>query len=389
MSMNADQILESSLKAINGVDAAGARRSLESWLATNDGSASHFLALAVACRMTGDDRRGEAVLDKVLAMDPRNVNALIMKGDLLAARNDLPAAAGFYSYIIRLAVQTTDNPEMQRMADHARKSLDKVNAVLYGHLDSHLQKSGYEADKAPVRFRHALDLLTGRKQVYQPRPRAFYYPELPPRQFFGRDEFGWLAALEAATPDIAEELVEAMTQQQDFVPYLQGDARVAGNDANKVSANQGWKAFFLWKDGKPVEEHIRRCPRTMAALQDVPLFTVPERGPNILFSVLHPGAKIAPHTGFINTRLICHLPLLVPPDCGFRVGNDTRPWVPGKAFLFDDTIEHEAWNNSDQTRVVLLFDIWRPELTEQERHLITSLLEGVDSYTPGKKHWNV
>jgi aspartyl/asparaginyl beta-hydroxylase (cupin superfamily) len=332
----------------------------------------------------------EAVLDKVLALDPRNVNALIMKGDLLAARNDLPAAAGFYSYVIRLAEQATDGtPEMQRMAGHARQSLEKVNAVLFGHVESHLQKSGYQPEAAPARFRHALDLLTGRKQVYQPRPRAFYYPELPPRQFFERSEFDWLPALEAATPDIASELVAAMNRQQDFVPYLQGDARMAGNDAQKDSANQGWKAYFLWKDGQPVEEHVAQCPLTMAALANVPLFTVPERGPNILFSVLHPGAKIAPHTGFINTRLICHLPLLVPPDCGFRVGNDTRPWVPGKTFLFDDTINHEAWNNSDQTRVVLLFDIWRPELTEQEKGLITSLLEGVDSYTPGKQRWNV
>jgi len=127
----------------------------------------------------------------------------------------------------------------------------------------------------------------------------------------------------------------------------------------------------------------------MAALDKVPLFAVPDRGPNILFSVLHPGAKIAPHTGFINTRLICHLPLLVPPECGFRVGNDTRAWEPGKAFVFDDTINHEAWNNSDQTRVVLLFDIWRPELSEQETALITSLLQGVDSYSPSKQRWNV
>ncbi len=278
---------------------------------------------------------------------------------------------------------------MKRLSDHAREALEKVNVALYGHLDSYLEQAGYNPDTAPARFTHALALLTGKKQVYHPRPRAFFYPELPPIQFFERQSFSWLAALESATPDIAAELVAAMEQQQDFVPYLQSDARMAGNDVKKVNANQGWKAFFLYRDGQPQAENIARCPKTMAALDKVPLFAVPDRGPNILFSVLHPGAKIAPHTGFINTRLICHLPLLVPPECGFRVGNDTRAWEPGKAFVFDDTINHEAWNNSDQTRVVLLFDIWRPELSEQETALITSLLQGVDSYSPSKQRWNV
>ena len=68
----------------------------------------------------------------------------------------------------------------------------------------------------------------------------------------------------------------------------------------------------------------------------------------------------------LNTRLICHLPLIVPPGCGFRVGNETREWEEGKLLIFDDTIEHEAWNESDQDRVVLIFDIWRPELSEAD-----------------------
>ena len=94
-----------------------------------------------------------------------------------------------------------------------------------------------------------------------------------------------------------------------------------------------------------------------------------------MFSLLRAGARIMPHTGMFNTRLICHLPILVPPDCGFRVGNDTRRWEEGKLLIFDDSIEHEAWNNSGEDRVVLIFDIWRPELTEQERHEVAMLFE--------------
>ncbi len=75
-----------------------------------------------------------------------------------------------------------------------------------------------------------------------------------------------------------------------------------------------------------------------------------------------------------NTRLVCHLPLIVPPGCTFRVGNETREWREGKLVIFDDTIEHEAWNDSKEDRVVLIFDIWRPELSTRERDELTALL---------------
>lgn len=79
--------------------------------------------------------------------------------------------------------------------------------------------------------------------------------------------------------------------------------------------------------------------------------------------------------------MICHLPLIVPENCGgLRCGNQVENWREGAAYVFDDSIEHEAWNNSDQDRVVLLFDIWRPELTEEERLLISAMLETVSNY---------
>ena len=79
-----------------------------------------------------------------------------------------------------------------------------------------------------------------------------------------------------------------------------------------------------------------------------------------LFSVLEPGTHIPPHNGMLNTRLICHLPLIVPPGCRLRVGSETRTVEAGKTMIFDDSMEHEAWNDSGETRVVLLFEIWRP-----------------------------
>ena len=129
--------------------------------------------------------------------------------------------------------------------------------------------------------------------------------------------------------------------------------------------------------------------RSMQALRDAPLAHVPNRSPSILFSLLKPGARIPPHHGLVNTRLICHLPVIVPGQCSFRVGNEVRDWVEGKSWLFDDTIEHEAWNDSNQTRVILLFDVWRPELSAQERALVVSLFEAIDAHDGKKPEWTI
>src|SRR5690606_15553673 len=147
-----------------------------------------------------------------------------------------------------------------------------------------------------------------------------------------------------------------------------------------------WGAYFLWKDGHE-QPGAARCPQTMAALANAPLTQIPNRAPSILFSKLAAQTRIPPHTGMVNARLICHLPLRVPEGCGFRVGNEVREWVEGKAWVFDDTIEHEAWNTSNVDRYILLFDIWRPELTEEERHGVAALCRAIDSFG-GAQAWD-
>ncbi len=388
MSEQIQQLLDAELKAIIAGDARGARSRLEAAIASGTSDASVFVVLASACKVLGDNAAMERAVDQALTLEPQSFNALVMKGDLLMARNDMPAAAGFYGFVLNLAEQAGNiGSDLQKIVDHARQNLARSNAVLHQHLHSQLRKHGYDAAQSAPRFTHALELLTGQRQLYQQRPRAFYYPELPQKQFYERAEFPWLKAIEDATADIRKELQAIVTDGGAFRPYIQTDPRLAGNDAQKVRDHEGWQAFFLWKDGKRVAANAERCPRTLEALAHAPLARTRNRSPSILFSLLRPGAHIAPHSGFINTRLICHLPLAVPPQCEFRVGNETRKWEIGKALIFDDSIEHEAWNRSDETRVVLIFEIWRPELSDEEQKLITGLLEGVDTYTKAPKPW--
>ena len=99
-----------------------------------------------------------------------------------------------------------------------------------------------------------------------------------------------------------------------------------------------------------------------------------------LFSLLLPGTHIPPHHGMLNTRAIVHLPLIVPPGCRLRVGNHERAVEAGRAMIFDDSMLHEAWNDSDATRVVLLFEVWRPELREAERAALTTMFEAIGTY---------
>jgi len=103
-----------------------------------------------------------------------------------------------------------------------------------------------------------------------------------------------------------------------------------------------------------------------------------------LFSLLRAGTHIRPHHGLLNTRLICHVPLIVPPGCRLRVGSETREPRAGETMIFDDSFEHEAWNDGVSTRVVLLFEIWRPELSADERDQLTQIFEAIDAYDMGE-----
>ncbi len=111
----------------------------------------------------------------------------------------------------------------------------------------------------------------------------------------------------------------------------------------------------------------------------MPQAELPGRAPTAFFSILKPRTRIPPHGGVTNARATVHLPLIVPPGCGFRVGGETRAWVEGRAFAFDDTIEHEAWNESDEPRVILILDVWNPYLTAVEQQMLQEFYRAADA----------
>ena len=328
--------------------------------------------------------------DRALAADPRDLRALIAKGDALAGLGDARAAASFYSSALRAA------GDGKGLAPGVIADLRRAQAAVQGqaqrfeaHLATSLAAAGFDATTSSDRFALSLDLMAGRKRLYQQEPRFYLFPGLPQIQFQPRETLPWLAAVESAAGEIRAELEALLAEPDLFRPSVEPRADRPNTDASGMLANADWSALFLWKDGEEQSDIARRCPRTMAALAEVPLCRVPGRTPSILFSKLKAGARIPPHHGLINARLICHLPLIAPPGSRFRVGNDTREWREGQAWAFDDTIEHEAANDSGRDRTILIFDVWKPELSEEERALVSALFQAVDGYGAGGQAWGV
>lgn len=375
-------------EALKRGDFAGAKAGFGQAVAMGANDLGIWLGLAYGCRGVGDAAGMLAALDKVQALDPRNVRALILKGDHFGGQGDHRAATSFYNNALRAAPPAAQLPpdlvaELRRVQaatqDYARR--------FEAHLLSSLEQAGFGAEMGGGRFGRSLDILFGRRQVYYQQPQAYLFPELPQVQFYDRAAFPWLERLEAQTDAIRQELRAVMQGPEAFQPYLEASANRAQVDRSGLRGNKDWSAFYLWKNGAPQEENIARCPATAAALDGIPLTGIRGRAPSVLFSLLKPGTHIPAHTGFVNTRLICHLPLIVPGQCRFRVGNETREWQEGQAWVFDDTVEHEAWNDSGETRVVLLFDVWRPELTQAEREMVAAMLTAIDEYGAGSGEW--
>jgi hypothetical protein len=377
------------VEALRRGDAPRARSSFERAIAAGGGDAGLFVGLAYACRAQGDAAATLAAAERALSVEPGNLRALLIKADQLAASGDERAASSFYMAAVRGA------PTDDRLPADLRTELARATELCNRYaarFESFLRESIGRRDipgAAHGRFAESLDILTGRRPAYLQRPRYYYFPGLASIPFHDRAAFPFLDAVEAATAEIREELRAVMSGGPAFEPYLRSDPSRPRREQAGMLDNPDWSAFYLWKDGELVADNAARCPRTMRALESVPLCRVTNRSPSVLFSLLRPGAHIPAHNGMVNTRLICHLPLIVPQGCELRVGNETRQWVEGKAWVFDDTIEHEAWNRSAETRVILLFEIWRPELTAEERMLVDAMFAAIDDHSGQKPQWEI
>lgn len=281
--------------------------------------------------------------------------------------------------------EATTAPGMRPLVLHAMRTVAPGRRRVFGEL------------LAPLRERYGVDAMARVEQclaIYlqempanyadpKQRPKFLYFPDLPTQRYFDRALFRWYADLEAQAGVIRDEMLAVLAEDSGFEPFLghfDGPEQLEGQLAG-TRGTPAWNAFFFFRHGDAYEQNRKRCPRTAAALDEVvPLCRIRDHAPEVCYSVLTPGSHILPHHGVTNTRAVTHLPLVVPEDCALVVGGEARSWETGRCFTFDDTFEHEAWNRSERTRVVMLMDVWNPYLTESERLAITDLTVAIGEF---------
>jgi aspartyl/asparaginyl beta-hydroxylase (cupin superfamily) len=274
-----------------------------------------------------------------------------------------------------------DPPTRQAVA-HARSVSERHARELGGFIRDHVSAERDRCSGTEKRRLEAfIDTTLRVKPRYQQEPMEYYYPGLPPIWFHERARFPWLEAFEAAADGIRDDLLAIQREDNaGFAPYIQYEPHLPLDQWRELNHSPKWTAYHFFDRAEPIEARLQRAPAVREALKLLPQPRVPLRSPTALFSALKPGARIPPHTGVANFRLLVHLALVIPPRCGFRVGAETREWRAGEAWVFDDTIEHEAWNGSDELRTILIADLWSPYLSPEEREAIAAVIAATDAY---------
>ena len=343
-----------------------------------------LLTQARAARDRSDVAALALAADALLRLNPREPRALVLKGDALTGQGDHRSAVSFYSAALAQGrAVASPSPDLRAELDRAARAQAEGVRRFEQSLRDGLEERGFDPAASSARFSASVDLMTGKRRLYYQQPKFYMFPGLPQIEFQPRETVDWLAGVEAAASAIRAELDAVLAQPELFAPYVEDRANRPRSGQAGMLENPAWSAVFLWKDGDEVPEIAERCPATLEALAEAPLCRIPGRSPSILFSRLQAGARIPPHNGLINPRLICHLPLIAPPGSHFRVGGEVREWKEGQAWAFDDTIEHEAWNDSGRDRTILIFDIWKPEITAEEQDLIRALFAAIDATGSG------
>lgn len=335
------------------------------------------LDIALALRLQGNLAAALAALDAALAIDPYFFLALLSKGSVLEEMGKSRVAAQVYRNALRIAPRPENTPAaFEEPMGHARRIVEEDAREKAEYLRERLgDVRARFAHERLERVDECADIMAGTKRTYNAEPVQMHVPRLPAIPFFDRGHFPWLEQLEAETEAIREELSVLLAKGlPGFAPYVDYEPGTPENQFKELNHSDRWSSLWLWRDGKRQESAMTRCPHTAGVLEQLPLADQPGFAPTALFSALAPHTRIPPHTGSTNARLVVHLPLILPGPAGFRVGNECREWRIGEAWAFDDTIEHEAWNDSDATRVILIFDIWNPLLSAAEREMICVLL---------------
>lgn len=370
------------LIALDGQDFEAARTAFLAAAQADPREAALWMNVASAQRGLHDTQGEREALTRAIEIDQRNLMAQIRMAQLQQRLNEQQAAADSWGKVLSLTSGMSDVPAaLAETLVAARHYVTVFKAGFAAAMEQGVaSRMAMSEPLAQRRFQACMDTDFGRRSIFHNECSGLHYPFLPADEFFDRDHFPWMAALEAQTAVIRDEFLAMIGHGTDQVrPYVRQEPGTPQNKWTPLNDSLDWGAAFLWEYGVRNEAVCAACPQTVAFLDSLPRADIPGRAPSAFFSLLKPHSHIPPHTGVTNTRAIVHLPIIVPPGCRFRVGGETREWQEGVAFAFDDTIEHEARNDSDHLRVVLIFDVWNPHLTLDEQMLLKQFYATADA----------
>lgn len=364
------------IHALNRQDYPAALELLRAARAAAPADLAVLMSLWGACRQQGDAAGELEAIEAALAADAYFLPALLAKGSWLERAKRTVAAATIYRNCLKIAPPEPHWPaSLKSQLLHARQVVERDIAAYGAFLEQRVAAARAALpDSLGERWREATSIFGHRSQPFHSACNQLHVPRLPAIPFFDRSLFGWCKELESRTDVIRAELIRVMQQDREkFSPYIAYQPGQPVNQWKELNHSDRWSSLHLWRHGAPVPETLERCPETTRALSALPLADIGGLCPNAMFSVLAPHTHIPPHQGETNARLVVHLPLIVPAGCWYRVGFEERSWKVGELLIFDDTIEHEARNDSDEVRVILMFDVWNPLLEPAEREMVRAM----------------
>jgi aspartate beta-hydroxylase len=354
----------------------------------NPNNASLWRSLGIAHYALEQWPQAQSAFEQCLEIAPKMHAARLHLGKTLERQGQQSAATKTYLAALSQAQReglwlgaASTPPWLLKDIQHASDVANRGRQDLYDTLmQPLLERFGKsELQRVALSVKGVLGFEQFIKADAKQRPTFMFFPGLPETPVFDRSLFSWFEQLENNYEAIRLEAINVLQERNGVSPFL------ALGEGDKVSDYLGgqqpnWDAYFFYRHGEKFEQNHRACPHTSAALESLPLVRIDQHAPEICFSILAPDTHILPHYGTSNIRSVVHLPLVVPKHCALKVQDQVIEGFAGRCFAFDDTFLHEAWNRSDDVRVILLMDTWNPHLSEIEKYCLAELVVGIGQF---------
>ncbi|XP_077057623.1 aspartyl/asparaginyl beta-hydroxylase isoform X8 [Siphateles boraxobius] len=299
--------------------------------------------LGVAHLLLGDNKSAKRIYEEVLAAAPHDGFAKVHYGFILKSENKIAESIPYLREGLESGEPGTDDGRF------------------YFHLGDALQRTGDESAYEWYETGHRRGHFAS---VWQ---RSLYnVPGLRAQPWWTPEDTGYT--------DLVKVLERNwLTIRDEALSVLDGNSGQFLPEDENLREKGDWGQFTLWQQGRKTASSCRSVPKTCALLERYPEATGCKRG-QIKFSVMRPGTHVWPHTGPTNCRLRMHLGLIIPPSgCRIRCTNQTREWEEGKVLIFDDSFEHEVWQEAERFRLIFIVDVWHPELSQSQRQTLSPI----------------